>query len=104
MLNTRKARAYKPAFQPLDNIDFKKGGKPIYKFDPMRVTIQKNIVFKGAKAILIDDKVVSLKDSYSALTEAVSRVHYGLTISKKVEELYDQLSGKEEGENFWITI
>ena len=102
MLTTKKARAYKPALQPMDNVDFERGGKPIYMFNPLRITIQHNKVYKGAIAILIDGKVISLKDSFTALTDAVSRVQYNSKVDDKVLRLYDELSGKDENEDFWV--
>ena len=84
----------------------------IKDFDVDRITVEKNTVFYGAYAILIDGKPYELRDNYTALTSAVLTVaclENGLTLSdtvmkqqEKAQSLYDELSGKNEGKNFWV--
>jgi hypothetical protein len=106
MLNTKKARSYLPALQPKDNLPFEKNTGVLYSFDPLRVKIQHNKVYINAIAILIDNKVVSLKDSFSELSNVISDTVYREKTGfkkdySKVRSLYDELSGKDEGKMFW---
>jgi hypothetical protein len=106
MLTTKKARNYKPAFKPIDNLPFEKGTGVLYEFDPKRVKIQHNRVYIGCIAILIDDEPVSLRDSFSELSSVISsKVYEEKTGFKndysKVKNLYDELSGIDENKFFW---
>lgn len=106
ILTTAKARRYKPAISPADNAPFEKATGVLWEFDPLRIRIQHNKVYPGAVAILIDNVVVDWRDSYSALTDAVTyKVYEELTGFKqdytKAQRLYDMVSGADEGANFW---
>lgn len=103
MLTTKKARAYKPAFTPSSKLDFEREKDSyIYTFETKRVKIQHNKIYKNAIAILIDNKVISLKDSYAGLTDAVSKVYYNRPVEERITKLYNELSGRDEGAFFWF--
>ena len=69
--------------------------------------IQHNRVYIDCIAILIDNEVVSLRDSFSELTSVISNKVYDEKLNhkrdfSKVRSLYDELSGENEGKNFWF--